>query len=76
MAADPSSLYDRHKGAVYQSSQAALNMYSTDFNNHRGASTVQEAGIRVVRYAMLDENGPTGKFVSEEYNPETGDIPW
>ncbi|ULH16975.1 SDR family oxidoreductase (plasmid) [Deinococcus sp. KNUC1210] len=49
---------------------------ATDFNGHRGTGTVQEAGARIAKYALLDENGPTGRFISEEYNPETGEIPW
>ncbi|WP_394772893.1 SDR family oxidoreductase [Flavobacterium sp.] len=49
---------------------------ATDFNNHRGTGTVQEAGERIAKYAMIDENGPTGKFISEEHNPETGETPW
>ena len=49
---------------------------STDFNNHRGTGTVEEAGARLVKYAIIDANGPTGKFISEENNPETGEIPW
>jgi NAD(P)-dependent dehydrogenase (short-subunit alcohol dehydrogenase family) len=49
---------------------------ATDFNNHRGTGTVQEAGARIAKYAMIDENGPTGKFISEEHNPETGECPW
>ncbi|MGO1243838.1 MAG: SDR family oxidoreductase [Sphingobacterium sp.] len=49
---------------------------ATDFNGHNGTGTVQEAGNRVVKYAMLSEDGPTGKFISEEYNPETGVCPW
>ena len=49
---------------------------ATDFNNHRGTGTVEEAGARIVKYALIDKNGPTGKFFSEEHNPETGEIPW
>lgn len=49
---------------------------ATDFNNHRGTGTVEEAGARLVKYAVIDDDGPTGKFISEEYNPETGEIPW
>ncbi|WP_312764759.1 SDR family oxidoreductase [Epilithonimonas sp.] len=48
----------------------------TDFNNNRGTGTVEDAGKRVVRYAVVDQNGPTGKFFCEETNPETGEIPW
>lgn len=49
---------------------------ATDFNNHRGTGSVDEAGKRIARYAMIDADGPTGKFISEEQNPQTGEIPW
>lgn len=48
----------------------------TDFNGHRGTGSVEEAGKRIVKYALIDENGPTGKFFSEENNPATGEVPW
>lgn len=48
----------------------------TDFNGHRGPGTVEDAGKRIVKYALIDKEGPTGKFFSEENNPETGEIPW
>ena len=49
---------------------------ATDFNDHRGTGTVLQAGIRIAKYAMIGDDGPTGKFISEEYNPETGECPW
>lgn len=49
---------------------------ATDFNDHRGTGTVEEGGKRIAKYAMITEDGPTGKFISEEYNPETGETPW
>ncbi|QNF32857.1 SDR family NAD(P)-dependent oxidoreductase [Adhaeribacter swui] len=49
---------------------------ATDFNHHRGTGTAQEAGSRIAKYAMIGTDGPTGKFISEEQNPETGEIPW
>jgi NAD(P)-dependent dehydrogenase (short-subunit alcohol dehydrogenase family) len=49
---------------------------STDFNQHRGTGSVEEAAARLVKYAVIGTDGPTGKFISEEHNPETGDIPW
>lgn len=49
---------------------------ATDFNNHQGTGTVQEAGARIVKYAMIGNDGPTGKFIAEEHNPETGETPW
>jgi NAD(P)-dependent dehydrogenase (short-subunit alcohol dehydrogenase family) len=48
----------------------------TDFNGHRGPGTVKDAGKRIVKYALIDNDGPTGNFFSEENNPETGAIPW
>lgn len=48
----------------------------TDFNGHRGMGSVEEAGKRILKYALIDKDGPTGKFFSEENNPETGEIPW
>jgi NAD(P)-dependent dehydrogenase (short-subunit alcohol dehydrogenase family) len=99
LASDPTNPYYNHKGAVYQPSKAALNMYTialaydlkdtpvkvnaidpgftaTDFNQHRGIGTVEDAATRVVRFAIVGNDGPTGKFFSEETNPETGEIPW
>jgi NAD(P)-dependent dehydrogenase (short-subunit alcohol dehydrogenase family) len=99
LSSDPTNQYYNHKGAVYQPSKSALNMYTinlayelrdtpfkvnavdpgfmkTDFNNHRGTGKVEDAAARVINYALIDKDGPTGKFFSEEYNPETGEIPW
>lgn len=49
---------------------------ATDFNGHRGTGSVQEGGARIAKYAMVGSEGPTGKFIAEEYNPETGETPW
>lgn len=49
---------------------------ATDFNGHRGTGTVEEAGARISKYALIGEDGPTGKFIAEEYNPEPGKTPW
>lgn len=48
---------------------------STDFTFHNGGE-VEIAGNRIVKYALIGQDGPTGKFFSEETNPETGGIPW
>ena len=48
----------------------------SDFNYHQGTGTVEEAASRVIKYALIGTDGPTGKFFSEETNPETGEIPW
>lgn len=47
----------------------------TDFTNYIGGE-VEDAGKRIVKYALIDNDGPTGKFFSEESNPETEEIPW
>jgi len=96
---DPTYKYYNHKGAVYLSSKAALNMYTvvlayelrdtsfkvnavspgftkTDFNGNRGTGTVEKAAKRIVKYALIGQDGPTGKFFCEETNPLTGEIPW
>jgi len=49
---------------------------ATDFNDYRGTGTVEEGGKRIAKYAMIAQDGPTGKFFSEEYNQETGETPW
>jgi NAD(P)-dependent dehydrogenase (short-subunit alcohol dehydrogenase family) len=48
----------------------------TDFNNHSGPGTVADAATRVVKAAMLDSDGPTGQFFSDDNAPETGISPW
>jgi NAD(P)-dependent dehydrogenase (short-subunit alcohol dehydrogenase family) len=47
----------------------------TDFTGNNGGA-VEEAGKRIAKYALIDYDGPTGKFFSEETNPATGEIPW
>ncbi len=96
---DPTWKYYAVKAAVYNSSKAALNMYTitlayelrdtpfkvnvvdpgytaTDFNNHSGPGSVEDAGKRVVKCAMIDAGGATGTFFSDDNAPETGISPW
>jgi NAD(P)-dependent dehydrogenase (short-subunit alcohol dehydrogenase family) len=96
---NPDFIHYRHKGVVYQSSKAALNMYTlvlayelrdlpfkvnavspgstkTDFNHQLGQGSVEDAARRIIKYATIGSDGPTGKFFSEDMNPETGEIPW
>ena len=47
----------------------------TDFTAYNGGE-VEEAGRRILKYALLDKDGVTGKFISEETNPSTAEIPW
>lgn len=49
---------------------------ATDFNQHRGPGSVPDAAARIVKYATIDNDGPTGQFFSDDNNPETGVSPW
>jgi NAD(P)-dependent dehydrogenase (short-subunit alcohol dehydrogenase family) len=96
---DPEWKYYAVKAPIYNSTKAALNMYTialayelrdtpfkvnavdpgftaTDFNSHRGTGTVEDASARLVKGAMIDADGPTGKFFSDDNNPDTGESPW
>ena len=48
---------------------------STDFTGHEGTGTVKEASERILKYALIDNDGPTGKFFWEEIMPFTA-CPW
>ena len=43
----------------------------TDFNNHTGPQTVEQAATVIVHLATLGEDGPTGTF-----QDENGNLPW
>jgi NAD(P)-dependent dehydrogenase (short-subunit alcohol dehydrogenase family) len=96
---DPAWKYFKVKAAIYNSSKAALNMYTislayelrdtnfkvnavdpgftaTDFNHHSGTGTVEDAATRLVKTAMINAEGPTGMFFSDDNSPETGVSPW
>lgn len=91
---DATSRHYDVKLAAYNSSKAALNMYTvvlahelrntnfrvnsvnpgytaTDFNNHSGYKTVEDAAAPIIKYATIGNGGPTGKFFSDY-----GDTPW
>ena len=48
---------------------------ATDFTFGNGGD-VETAARRIIKYATIDQNGPSGKFFSEETNPETEEIDW
>lgn len=48
---------------------------STDFTGNTGGETAT-AAQRIIKYALLGADGPSGRFFSEETNPDTGEIPW
>lgn len=47
----------------------------TDLTFFNGGE-VSIAANRIIKYALTDQNGPTGKFFSEETNPTNGEISW
>jgi NAD(P)-dependent dehydrogenase (short-subunit alcohol dehydrogenase family) len=49
---------------------------ATDFNEHRGTGTIQDAAARIIKYAVIDEKGSSGQYFSDDNNPETGVSPW
>jgi NAD(P)-dependent dehydrogenase (short-subunit alcohol dehydrogenase family) len=49
---------------------------ATDFNHHTGPGTIPDAAARVVKAAVLDHDGPTGQFFSDDNAPATGISPW
>jgi NAD(P)-dependent dehydrogenase (short-subunit alcohol dehydrogenase family) len=49
---------------------------ATDFNHHSGPGTVEDAASQVVKYALLDDKGPTGGFFSLDNDPVSGVSPW
>lgn len=96
---DPTWKYYNVKAAIYNTSKAALNMYTitlayelrdtafkvnavdpgftaTDINQYSGPGTVEDAAARLVKYATIDADGPTGKFFSDDNSPETGESQW
>lgn len=64
------------RGTPFKVNAVCPGFVATDFNGHRGTGTAEEGGKRIAKYAMIGEEGPTGQFFSEEYNPETGITPW
>ena len=48
----------------------------TDFNYNMGLGSVETAAGRIAKYALIGQDGPTGKFISEEVNPTTGEVSW
>ncbi|MGF7038316.1 SDR family NAD(P)-dependent oxidoreductase [Mucilaginibacter lappiensis] len=44
---------------------------NTEFNNNQGPKKVEDGAAPIVEYAMLDKDGPTGKYISDD-----GVTPW
>jgi len=49
---------------------------ATDFNNFNGPGSVESAASFIIKHTLTDENGPTGKFFSNDIEDETEESPW
>ncbi|HSQ43590.1 MAG TPA: SDR family NAD(P)-dependent oxidoreductase [Ginsengibacter sp.] len=49
---------------------------ATDFNQNRGTKHVSEAAAFIIKYAIRNEGGPSGKYFSDDNNPVTLESPW
>ncbi|OMQ09722.1 SDR family oxidoreductase [[Flexibacter] sp. ATCC 35103] len=49
---------------------------ATDFNHHNGPGTIESAAAFIIKHTLTDENGPTGKFFSNDIEDETEISPW
>ncbi|WP_394775245.1 SDR family NAD(P)-dependent oxidoreductase [Flavobacterium sp.] len=49
---------------------------ATDFNHHSGPGSVESAAAFIIKHTLTDENGPTGKFFSNDIEDESGISPW
>jgi NAD(P)-dependent dehydrogenase (short-subunit alcohol dehydrogenase family) len=49
---------------------------ATDFNHHSGPGSVESATSFIIKHTLVDENGPTGKFFSNDIEDESEESPW
>jgi NAD(P)-dependent dehydrogenase (short-subunit alcohol dehydrogenase family) len=65
------------KDTIFKINSVSPGFTKTDFTRHNSnAGSVEDAGKRIVKYALINNDGVTGKFFCEETNPESGEIPW
>lgn len=48
----------------------------TDFNQHRGPGSVEDAAAIIVKYATIGAYGPTGKYFSNDIEAADQESPW
>jgi NAD(P)-dependent dehydrogenase (short-subunit alcohol dehydrogenase family) len=75
------NMYTVHLAYELRNTPFKINMVDpgytkTDFNYNMGFTPVETGAERITKYALIAQDGPTGKFFSEETNPATGEIPW
>ncbi len=49
---------------------------ATDFNHHSGPGSVESAASFIIKHTLIDENGPNGKFFSNDIEDESEQSPW
>lgn len=49
---------------------------ATDFNHHSGPGSVESAASFIIKHTLVDKNGPTGKFFSNDIEDESEESPW
>ncbi|WPV01930.1 SDR family NAD(P)-dependent oxidoreductase [Mucilaginibacter sp. cycad4] len=49
---------------------------ATDFNYHAGTGTIESAAAFIIKHTLTDDNGPTGKFFSNDITDATEISPW
>lgn len=49
---------------------------ATDFNHHSGPLTVENAASFVVKHTLTGEDGPSGRYFSNDIEDETEQSPW
>ena len=49
---------------------------ATDFNHFNGPGSVESAASFIIKHTLTDENGPTGKFFSNDIEDESEESPW
>jgi NAD(P)-dependent dehydrogenase (short-subunit alcohol dehydrogenase family) len=49
---------------------------ATDFNDHRGPGSVEDAAKIIVKYATVGADGPTGMFFSNDSDSGDEKLPW
>ena len=49
---------------------------ATEFNNFIGTDSVESAASFIIKHTLTDDNGPTGKYFSNDIEDATGISPW
>ena len=63
------------RGSDFKVNAVCPGYISTDINNHEGLEPVEVGAARIAKYALLDADGPTGKYFSEAVFGE-GEAKW